>query len=74
MERLDPKLIAQLEELQKLRMRPLGDEELALRRAAGEKMDRLRVKVGRDFNVAEVLRAMRDASDAGLPDPTYADD
>ncbi|MGH2352600.1 MAG: hypothetical protein ACRDJN_13400 [Chloroflexota bacterium] len=48
--------------------RPRTEAELARRRVDGEAMDRLRVKVGRDFNVAEIIREARDRAAAELPD------
>jgi hypothetical protein len=39
-----------------------GEAELARRRAVGELMDRVRVKVGPDFKVVEEIRRIRNLS------------
>lgn len=52
-----------LEELIEYAKRPRTEEELELRREAGRAMDRVRVKVGRDSNVAREIRRMRDAAE-----------
>jgi hypothetical protein len=45
----------------RLRQKP-SEHELMRRRAAGEAMDRLRVRVGRDFNPAEVVGEVREGA------------
>ena len=60
-------LDAHLEEIRRLRASPPDEQQRARWRAALETMDRLRVKVGRDFNTTEVLRELREsASSADL--------
>ena len=47
---------------------PPSEQELARRRASFEAMERVRVKVGRDFNVAAEIREMHDRVADGLPE------
>jgi hypothetical protein len=46
---------------------PPTEAELARRRREGTEMDRMRVRVGREFDVASELRELRDRGEAGLP-------
>ncbi|HEV8636708.1 MAG TPA: hypothetical protein VG370_21005 [Chloroflexota bacterium] len=48
------------EELRKKLAAPPTEEELEERRRFAREADRLRVKVGRDFNIVAEIRRMRD--------------
>lgn len=50
---------------------PRTPAELQRWREAVEAADRLRVKVGPDFNVVEIIRDIRDRAAAGLPEEEY---
>ena len=52
---------------------PPSQDEVARRRASFEAMERVRVKVGREFNVAQVIRELRDRAAEGRPEPEYAE-
>lgn len=58
-----PVELMSLEELKEYALRPPSEEELGALRAATREADRVRVKVGPDFNVAREIRKMRDAAD-----------
>ena len=61
-------LAARLHEIRRLRSSPPGEQELARRRAYGEAMGRARVKVGRDFDVVQIIRELRDGADGTMGD------
>ena len=52
-----------VEELKEYLARPRTEEELEAFKEAGREADRVRVKVGRDFNVAREIRKMRDEAE-----------
>ena len=63
-----------LDEVRRLRAEPPDAQELARRRAYGEAMDRVRAKVGHDFDAVQAIRDVREGGGDAVTEPVAGHD